>query len=402
MDYPHDFLTNAYPGVAVAFDFDGTLNHDSRQDRPGAPKQAMKQFVNGLAADGWTIVIHSARPPTHFFTVRDWLDTHGFMYDHIALGAKPSVNVYVDDKGLYPPLDALREKIELSIANPVHRWSGDGGQGNFQRQLGLCRENPAAAWTNDDMTTRMNFRIAVPCSGGLDSITALGMAALAGLDPVAYYVDTGASYSEREREVVTELATFLGVDVVGLKLDVDYDRYDYVDRGRNAIIVWEIAKAMKALDYWGEVWFGNVADVEETPVVGGDKTFRFFTTMQQLLTIQGFDVHLASPVGGMTKADEVRWWAGRGMLGVALRTRSCYEPGEKHCGRCRSCFRRWGAFAIAGHRTAVEATFDTMEWEPHAKELRENALAFSPGIPNVTLSPRRVRPWIDLLDEMGL
>lgn len=410
-----DTVTNKYPMPTVCFDFDGTLNEDSHLDTPGAPRPEMWKLVRKLRAQGFGIVVFSARPPTHFPIVKDWLYHHHLLadVDHIALGTKPSCDVFVDDKGLLPPPDALYEHILIRcFESPIDRWSdGLGGKlSNFDRQLGLCRENPNLPWEQPDVTTLANYQVLVPCSGGLDSATALAMCATAGLTPVAVYVDTGAPYAKAEIDVVRRLCeNRVLCDFRVEKVAVDYTRYGYVDRGRNAIIIWTLAHQMRDYQAWGEIAFGNIADVEETPIVGGDKTLRFFATMQHLLTISGFDVRLTNPVGHMRKSDLVRWWQGRGHLDVAINdTRSCYDTVEHGCGQCRSCFRRYMAFAIVLGAEEAEAelrhTFPT-GWSaaacaaPHAKELRANY-----ETPRYTTGPElhagRVNPWVDVLEAL--
>ena len=45
----------------------------------------------------------------YHYIVKDWLESHDVPYDHIALGTKPSCDVFVDDHGLLPPIPALHE-----------------------------------------------------------------------------------------------------------------------------------------------------------------------------------------------------------------------------------------------------------------------------------------------------
>lgn len=66
---------------------------------------------------------------------------------------------------------------------------------------------------------------------------------------------------------------------------------------------------------------------------------------QALLHADWHPVAIARPFLDLTKADLVRRGA---VLGVPFqRTWSCYEGGEKHCGRCGTCVERKEAFQLA-------------------------------------------------------
>ena len=118
-----------------------------------------------------------------------------------------------------------------------------------------------------------------------------------------------------------------------------------LDRARNAIIMNRLARLLP--DAWGEIWFGNLADWAETPVYGGDKSHHWLLRINHLLTLDGLDWRVVSPLGSMRKDDAVRWLLSRGLDDVVRTTRSCYDIDEP-CLACRSCFRREIAMVLAG------------------------------------------------------
>lgn len=206
------------------------------------------------------------------------------------------------------------------------------------------------------------FRVAIPVTGGMDSSTLWMMALEAGLPVEPVYVDVGQSYRAAEMAAV--------LDVLGVEPEVLYgptlgDGWKHVILGRNWHAIAAIAHWMTSRGLWGELWFGNLAG--ETPTVGGDKSSRFFTTTQHLLTMLGHDVQLHSPLRGLDKTDLVRWWAARGKVHLLARTKSCLHPSGSACGRCQTCFRKMVAFEAAGYGDAL--TWDhTPDWAPFVEK----------------------------------
>lgn len=284
--------------------------------------------------------------------------------------------------------DELDARAELEPQDRLQRIAG--GKRDTQHRRTTCDYHEHPEWSGVEEDPR--FQVLVPLSAGMDSLTAYGMALAAGLPARALYVDTGAAYSPVEVAVARDLVDRLdprGLGLVELAAEVEYLRHRYVDCGRNEVIVWALADWLRPAG-WGQLWFGNTAEWQETPVVGGDKSHRWLVTMQHLLTAEGHDLLLCSPLAGLAKADLVRWWEARGQLDVLLAGRSCYDTQPGHCGRCRSCFRRWLAFCVAGHQDAVEATYTRgMDWQPHVDAYRES----DPGL--LTMAGGRTDP-VDL------
>jgi 7-cyano-7-deazaguanine synthase in queuosine biosynthesis len=196
------------------------------------------------------------------------------------------------------------------------------------------------------------FAVALAVSGGMDSTTLWAMATEADLPALPYYVDVGQEYAQAE---LTVLRGLIGREptVITVRPPIRA-RFGHIIPGRNATIVFSVADALRTLGRWGEIWLGNLAG--ESPPVGGDKSARFLSTTQQLLTLLGYDVNLCSPLGALDKPDLVRWWTARGRLEELARTKSCFHPTLRACGSCQACFRRLVAFHAAG---AVEV----LDWD---------------------------------------
>lgn len=257
----------------------------------------------------------------------------------------------------------------------IEQWSHGEGDNPFRLGMYAAWENPDAAFQAGDDE---NFLVVVPFSGGLDSTTALVMALEAGLPVVPVYVDTGAGYAAAEIEACRQLVKRLDYPLMEplqvVTVDVNYRKHMHHDTGRNAIII------ARLLDWfpvgtWGEIWFSSTATWGECPHVGGDKSWRWIADMQALIYALGCDARINTPVGGLTKADEVEYLVQHVGLQFALDARSCYANDEGHCGRCLACFKRAIAFGIAGYGSEVLATYP-------------NGVNFSECVNDMTLDDR--------------
>jgi len=336
---------------SVAFDFDGTLNHDSRNLYPGPPRPEMIEVLRSLYDAGWWVVIFSSRSTTHYPVIATWLATWQVPYSQICLGSKPPCDVYVDDKGLMLPPHALEEHIWLSAPDttPAQQWTSGPAVTAYRRDMTDFTEHPA--WSGQDDTP--DLRLIIPVTGGLDSATCYAMANEHGFPVEATYIDCGTPYVhpelERARRITDGRLHLLPSPPVA------YGQVQHIQPGRNAVIIRALADWAAGRGWWGEIWFGNHGD--ETKNRCGDKSFRFLTTTQHLVTAAGLDFRLASPLAGLTKPDLVRWWTARGRLDEALDTYTCFTGTPEHCGHCWACMQRYLAFAVAGHAEAVAATF---------------------------------------------
>lgn len=287
------------------------------------------------------------------------------------------------------PADAHEEIARLAGdgLHPTVAWRQGRTDTTFRRQImpHADRDDPA-------------FRIVVPMSGGLDSATCYQMATLAGLPVEAVMVDTGVPYARYDQQAAA-LLTGGALTVLDLPEGGEWVSVGDFQSGRNSVIVWHLLEWARAHGWWGQLWLGNLGgNYLETPIVGGDKSFRWAATLQHMATATGHDMHLSSPLGGMSKADLVTWWEGRHMIDVALATRSCFADLPGQCGRCWACLYRYVAFAARGYGPEVLATYrHGVDFAEPAREFWRRA---SWGL--VTTSPLRMQEAITVMENLGL
>jgi 7-cyano-7-deazaguanine synthase len=201
-------------------------------------------------------------------------------------------------------------------------------------------------------------------SGGLDSTTLLTRAVLSSTVSrvEAVFVNYGQRHI-RERESSILIAQLLGVkwhqlDLTGFgqsvrsaltSRDVDVPHGHYaaenmsltVVPGRNAVFLSAAAGLAATLGL----------DQVQAAVHAGDHPIypdcrpEFMTALGQALRL-GYDVALRTPFVTYTKA-QIAFLATEYGAPVAL-SWSCYEGGERHCGRCGTCVERAEAFHLAG------------------------------------------------------
>lgn len=85
----------------IMVDLDGVLcTEEIFHDRPLAePMEGARAALQKLRADGYVIVIYTARSWGEFRVTKHWLDTHGFEYDGLHMG-KPVADLWIDDRAL--------------------------------------------------------------------------------------------------------------------------------------------------------------------------------------------------------------------------------------------------------------------------------------------------------------
>jgi 7-cyano-7-deazaguanine synthase in queuosine biosynthesis len=88
--------------------------------------------------------------------------------------------------------------------------------------------------------------------------------------------------------------------------------------------------------------------------VSGDRSFdkdeKFYMRMEDLLNHMWQEQHwteerkfeVYSPYKDKTKTELVKeFLENEGQVTALAESYSCYEGGEKHCGTCKACFRKW-------------------------------------------------------------
>lgn len=199
-------------------------------------------------------------------------------------------------------------------------------------------------------------------SGGLDSTTLLAKAVESDLDRVAaVFVDYGQRHI-RERQSSVQVADRLGVDWHTLDLtgfgrsvqsaltsdDVDVPHGHYaadnmaltVVPGRNAVLLSAAAGLAASLGIGSVLTAVHAGDHPIYP----DCRPEFIEAMDVAL-FNGYGVQVVAPFIHSTKEFIAQLSA---ELGAPTDLSwSCYEGGEKHCGRCGTCVERAEAFALA-------------------------------------------------------
>ena len=184
-----------------------------------------------------------------------------------------------------------------------------------------------------DMREQVRGKSVLLYSGGMDSLMIDFL-----LEPdVLLNISMNSNYDKRERESFPKGKEIIYLDDV-LNLG-QYERDDAIVPNRNAHLV------LLASHYGEHIMLGSVS---------GDRSFdkdeKFYLRMEDLLNHMWQEQHwteerkfkIESPFKDKTKTELVREYVEKGgSLEELLTSYSCYEGGEKHCGQCKACFRKW-------------------------------------------------------------
>ena len=170
-------------------------------------------------------------------------------------------------------------------------------------------------------------------SGGMDSLIIDQI-----MKPdVLLNISMDSNYDKRERLSMKYDDRMLFLDDV-LNLG-QYERDDAIIPNRNAHLV------LLASHYGETILLGSVS---------GDRSFdkdeKFYMRMEDLLNHMWQEQHwteerkfeVYSPYKDKTKTELVKeFLENEGQVTALAESYSCYEGGEKHCGTCKACFRKW-------------------------------------------------------------
>jgi 7-cyano-7-deazaguanine synthase len=218
----------------------------------------------------------------------------------------------------------------------------------------------------------LNDRALVVLSGGLDSATLLYSMQRAGGEVFAVTFDYGQRHNvEIEHAVALGQAAGIGqrhfiVDIsdIGANLmssqtqdDIEVPHGHYTDETMKVTVVPN--RNMIMLSIAAGIAISNEISNIAYAAHGGDHAIypdcrpEFVAAMSQALFLADErKVALLAPFINYTKADIVKVGA---ELGVPFNlTWSCYEGGEKHCGKCGTCVERIEAFKLAGVKDPTE------------------------------------------------
>lgn len=201
-------------------------------------------------------------------------------------------------------------------------------------------------------------------SGGMDSF----FVAIENPEAVHVFVDIGQAYLKKELHSAARIAQHVGTDLNVVK-GAQIARFEHKPSGiiplRNAELI------LCAGQFGDDILLGILANE-----VNSDKSQEFLRAMECVMTIScrpqywsdGRSFRIHTPLGTRSKVELVRGlWRTHGPDSAhwkaMMQTVSCYDGGERHCGRCPSCFKRWVALTVATGRDHG-ALFETHPAQP--------------------------------------
>ena len=213
-------------------------------------------------------------------------------------------------------------------------------------------------------------------SGGLDSTTTLAQAIADGNEVVALSFRYGQRHS-KELVSASNVAKFYNIRHVIVDMDLSMFRsaltmtdidvpenrneeemgadipVTYVP-ARNIIMLSVAAGLCESVDA-DKIYIGaNSVDYSGYP----DCRPEFFAEFEKMINVgtkagvEGHPIRIMTPIQYASKADIVR--LGKKLSAPLHLTWSCYEGGEKACGRCDSCQLRLRGFEEAGYKDEIE------------------------------------------------
>jgi len=378
----------------ICFDFDGTCT--LRDIYPDVfldnVNLEIKKVVNWCSDHGYRVVINSARDTIYYDDVKMFLDHNGFKYDYIHLKCKPTADLYIDDKSLFQTARHLQAFIESyfcsDLCEYIHKLVSNRLFSEMATNIANVPENPTYA--EPDV---LNYKIALPITGGMDSTTLWKMASLAGENFIPYYVDLGQKYAKMELEVVEKI---IGEKPNVISLEVQFTEFAHILLGRNLAIIMLLAEEFKRNNWWGEIWFGNL--VGESPIMDGDKSKRFFNDVNALLVHHGYDVRVVNPLMCLDKFDLVSYWNELGEIETLTQTKSCFSDKYFQCGECQSCFRKWLAFKY--HNIDISNQFPLMKFDIYVEKYKNKMQSALDENNFAKYSKNRILKTLKVLNEL--
>ena len=213
-------------------------------------------------------------------------------------------------------------------------------------------------------------------SGGLDSTTTLAQAIADGHEVVALSFRYGQRHS-KELDSAANVAKYYGVKHVIVDIDLSMFRSALTNKdievpenrdesqmgsdipvtyvpARN-IIMLSVAAGLCESVGADRIYIGaNVIDYSGYP----DCRPEFFYAFEKMINVgtkagvEGHPIRIETPILQCSKADIVK--LGKKLEAPLHLTWSCYEGGEKACGKCDSCQLRLKGFEEAGYKDEIE------------------------------------------------
>lgn len=349
---------NLFDTRIVCFDFDGTITSKDNFPDVASPNVETVRFMEYCKLRGWKIVVNSSRDTIFYPEVFEYLTDNNIPFDEIHLKCKPTADLYIDDKGYIGTareMAAFAESLFYGKDFEAELAAGNLTSPMFQNMY----STPESGIVSD---TDDKFRVAIPMTGGMDSTTLWKMNQESGEPALLFYCKWKQDYADAEIETVRNIIG--DRDLIVLDIDLPMEQYSHIMLGRNFIFLKRIADWMQEHGYWGEIWFGNLQG--ESPAWGGDKSRRFLNDFNKWLVAHAYDVRIVSPLQGMNKYDQVHYWQAKGAQELFTKTRTCFNSGDKHCGKCQACFRRYMAFFENG--VDLRDQFETLDFSTYIRK----------------------------------
>ncbi|AOL16290.1 7-cyano-7-deazaguanine synthase QueC [Sulfolobus sp. A20] len=220
-----------------------------------------------------------------------------------------------------------------------------------------------------------NKRVLVIASGGLDSTVAATKLIREGYEVALLHFNYHHKAEEKEREAIKKISEYLNVPLIEISTDlfkmighttllkgggeIVKDRkgeegaefaHEWVP-ARNLIFMSVALAIAEAYNYDAIASGINLEEAGAYP----DNEMEFIRMLQKLspyATGPNKKIDVLMPVGNLVKHEIVKLGL---KMGAPLHlTWSCYEGGDKHCGKCGPCYMRKTAFKINGVKDPVE------------------------------------------------
>lgn len=218
-------------------------------------------------------------------------------------------------------------------------------------------------------------KILVVASGGLDSTVAATKLIREGNDVVLLHFNYRHKAEEREREAVRKIAEYLQVPLIEIDTDLfkmighstlikgggDIVKDRSGEEGAEFAHEWVPARNLIFLSVAIAIAESNGFDavasginLEESGAYPDNEMefIRLLNKLSPYATGPNKKVEVLMPVGNLVKHEIVKLGY---EIGAPLHlTWSCYEGGQKHCGKCGPCYMRKMAYKINGLKDPVE------------------------------------------------
>ena len=190
----------------------------------------------------------------------------------------------------------------------------------------------------DEINVTQEPQFVLMFSGGLDSYLALLTLLDNGIDPKLVYVEHGSKNNDEQLFQAKKLAKKHGKELI-IDRTLSMGKWEEENAfipNRNGFLAF-----IGAL--YGDFIYFAIMDGEQT--YSDCRQDTFMAVSVALTNLSGKPTVVDSPFWNLTKAEVIEKLDARNYHNL-VDTYSCHKGGEKHCGNCSACFRRWVAFEL--------------------------------------------------------